>query len=280
MPEQTPDPRWPERLTASAEHDPADWFDPREDLERGRAALRRRRVLVTSSSALAATVVLGTALLTTGGSGTGQSAPGPATALTPSVAPAPAPSEPSGPFDGPTEGSPPPSPADPGPMAGDLPGHRESADWRNGIYHVVASVLDPQKKHLNYSTQSLQSGGDGRGGISMGIKLGWTMPGQSGEGMVQISLSDQAGEGADESQIYLGAPMRERSLAGGTSVRVGERPDGAFAVSHRQPDGETVWVLVEPLFGGNSLEPVSGMEVSRADVFRLVQDERLDLPPH
>ena len=74
--------------------------------------------------------------------------------------------------------------------------------------------------------------------------------------------------------------MREHSLAGGTSVRVGERPDGAFAVSHRQPDGETVWVLVEPLFGGNSLEPVAGMEVSRADVFRLVQDERLDLPPH
>ena len=144
----------------------------------------------------------------------------------------------------------------------------------------MASVLDPQKRHLNYATQSLQSGSDGSGGISMGIKLGWTMPGQSGEGMVQISLSDQAGEGADESQIYLGAPMRDHSLAGGTSVRVGERPDGAFAVSHRQPDGETVWVLVEPLFGGNSLEPVAGMEVSRADVFRLVQDERLDLPPH
>lgn len=277
MPEQTPDPRWPERLTAAAEPDPADWFDPHEDLERGRAALRRRRVLVTSSSALAATVVLGTALLTTGGSGTGQSAPGPATALTPSASSAPEPSEAS---DAPTEASPPPTPADPGPVGGDLPDRRESADWRNGLYDVVASVLDPQKRHLNYSTQSLQSGGDGRGGISMGIKLGWTMPGQPGEGMVQISLSDQAGESADESRIYLGAPMRERLLPGGTSVRVGERPDGAFAVSHRQPDGETVWVLVEPLFGGNSLEPVSGMEVSRADVFRLVQDERLDLPPH
>jgi hypothetical protein len=276
MPEQTPDPRWPERFTATAEHDPADWFDPREDLERGRAALRRRRVLMTSSSVLAATVVLGIALVVSGGGSVRQSAPEPAAPKTPSptfqessvtLEPTPAPST-LAPKERRVK------------QAQRYAGLTASADWRNGLYDVVASVLDPQKRHLNYSTQSLQSGSDGSGGISMGIKLGWTMPGQPGEGMVQISLSDQAGESADESQIYLGAPMRDRSLAGGASVRVGERPDGAFAVSHRQPDGETVWVLVEPLFGGNSLEPVTGMEVSRADVFRLVQDERLDLPPH
>ncbi len=49
-------------------------------------------------------------------------------------------------------------------------------------------------------------------------------------------------------------------------------------VVHRQADGERVLVLVDPLFGNNSRVPVADLAVTKQDVYRLVQDDRLDLP--
>lgn len=37
-------------------------------------------------------------------------------------------------------------------------------------------------------------------------------------------------------------------------------------------------VLVDPLFGHNSRAPVNDLGVTPSDVYRLVQDDRLDLP--
>ncbi len=274
--DELPDPAWAERFTRAAGEDAADAFDPREDVARGRAHLVRRRVLLGTGSVLAGTVVVGTALLATSGSQVRGTVPEPATSTTSSPArtfqepvvtlePSPSPRKRSG-------------SAQILPGAG-IPGRAASAPWRNRLFDVTASVIDPGGSFLNYDTDSLQAGVDAQGDRSMGITMGWTQPGQSGEAEVQVAVSEQSGPEADESSLYLGAPLAPRTLANGETVQVGSREDGAFAVSYRQPDGELVWALVDPLFGNNSEVAVRGLTLTERDVIRLVQDERLNLPP-
>lgn len=256
------DSAWADRFArAAAEDVGATGFDVTDDLARGRARLRRTRLVTGAAGVLVATVVVGTAVAT-GGGVAGTSAPvpaGPASA----ASPAPPASEAAS------------SAAADAAHRDDDPfgGLEETRPWRTGIYEVVASVLDPQRRYINYDTDSLQ-----RGGETMGIKLGWRVPDLPGEAMIQISLSSATGPHADESSLYLGARLRERELENGRTVKVGRNQDGAFAVSHRQPDGELVWVLVDPLFGNDSAVPVSDLRINERDVIRLVQDERLDLP--
>ncbi|RYU11006.1 hypothetical protein [Nocardioides iriomotensis] len=271
--DEHPDPAWLARFDEAAGHDPADTFDAADDLDRGRTALRRRRALVTASAGLAAAVVTGTVMVTSGGADTRTVAPagdGPTTAeptfQEPSVTLEPMPTE------------------TPSPREDDLLGDidQQMADtqaWRDGLYALAVEELDTGGQHLDYDTNSMQGGRSGDGSRTLGIKLGWTLPGAVGEGMVQISLTDATGVRSDASDLYLQAPLTERTLANGETVRIGERSDGAYAVAYRQPDGELVWVLWEPLFGNNSVTPVHDAGPDRRDVIRFVQDERLDLPP-
>ncbi len=280
-----PDPAWSDRLTHAAEVDRADAFDPRDDLARGRARLVRRRVLVGTGSLLAGAVVLGTALLATTGEQVRGTVPGPA--ATGAVSPTPTFQEPAVTLE--------PSPSadlesmpevtvGPGTDLDKygLPRAKASTAWRNKVFDITASVLDPTEASLNYDSRSYQDTRGKSGYLAMGITMGWTVAGEPGEGMVQVEISNrrepapaEVGEVAD----HLGAPLRARTLADGETVEVGRRADGAFAVSYRQPDGELVWALVDPIFANNSSEPVADMAVTELDVIRLVQDERLNLPP-
>ena len=72
--------------------------------------------------------------------------------------------------------------------AGDIP----FKAWRNDLYATARSVLDPSGTHLTYSSRGLTSGSDGHG-VGLGIKLGWSEPGRSGEGMVQVTVTSEGG---------------------------------------------------------------------------------------
>ena len=72
------------------------------------------------------------------------------------------------------------------------PGGTPFKAWRNDLYATARSVLDPSGTHLTYSSKNLTGGSDGQG-VELGIKLGWTQPGQSGEGMVQVTVTSEGG---------------------------------------------------------------------------------------
>lgn len=257
---------WRQILTATAEREPGDPPDVDGDVARGRAALRARRLAVYGGGGLAVATILVSGVLigqlSAGGpAGTSIPAAGGETADATPTTPAPTPEE----------------THDSTRDIGD--GIRGTREFRFGLYDIAADHLDPDKTYLNYATRSLQSSGGSGGTRALGIKLGWKVPGEPGEGLVQIGVSDMTGP---DDMFGCGelAPerCREVELPSGETVVVGERDDGSYSVLHRRPDGESVQVVVDPLFGNNALVPVEEMRIDRRDVFRLVQDERITLP--
>lgn len=75
-----------------------------------------------------------------------------------------------------------------------------------------------------------------------------------------------------------GVHCRPVTLANGVTLEVGKGEGGAYDVVYRRADGVTVHVMANPLFGNSSLVPVEGMAIDRHAVYRLVQDERLQMP--
>ena len=271
---------WAERLEALADREDAHLFDVRDDVARGRARLLRTRVGVAGAALLVGVVVLGTGLALGAGS-SGRATPAPAgegptaastyhepeTTLSASAPPAPTPTRSAQDaylhkqLDGAWKGS------------GDIP----FRTWRNDLYATARSVLDPSGTHLTYSSQGLTSGSDGHG-VGLGIKLGWSEPGRSGEGMVHVTVTSEGGSDDEQCSTTGGFSCPDTVQVGGEAMKVGTGDRGELVVLYRQSDGERAVVLVNPLFGNNSRTPVQDGFVSRRDVYRLVQDDRLDLP--
>ena len=67
------------------------------------------------------------------------------------------------------------------------------APWRHRLFGTVRDVLDPAGDHLDYGSDGLVAGTDDHG-VSLGIKLGWTNPGASGQGMVQVEVGTLGGD--------------------------------------------------------------------------------------
>ena len=262
---------WDDAFTRAAESDRrASDFDVAQDVARGRRRVRRTQSLTAAAAGLAVTAVVGATLLLSpnGATSEGVAQPVGSGDATPT-------------FQEPRmtlEPSPSPTPTGLGSDAAGNDPMEPTRSWRNGIYDITASVLDPEKKYLNYATQSLQSGGDGTGGIHLGIKLGWSVPGRPGEGMVQVQLSTETGPDAAGCWEFPVGRCQTVLAKSGLRYEIGRGADGQFVVIHEQSDGERVLVYVDPLFRGNALVPVQEMAVTEGDVLRLVQDDRLDLP--
>ncbi|MEO5709139.1 MAG: hypothetical protein ABIQ59_04890 [Nocardioidaceae bacterium] len=268
---------WREQLEQLAEHESGDPFDVREDVERGKSRMLRRRVGAAGAGLLVAVVVPGSALVIGGGDTREGSRPGRPVGSGPTAFATF--HEPETTFS--------PSPAAPTSTVDRYERIRaalESSDgprspfgpWRHALFETVRDVLDPGGAHLDYSTDSMQASYDPTG-VSLGIKLGWTDPGKAGQGMVQIEVARL--DGSDE-KLCEGAGLTcSRTVrVQGEVMKVGNGDNGKFLVLHRQPDGDRVVVLVDPLFGNNSVTPVKDLGVTPTDVYRLVQDDRLDLP--
>ncbi len=155
---------------------------------------------------------------------------------------------------------------------------RDTEDFRFGLFDIAAEHLDPEKRYLDYATRSLQSSSDGTGGRALGIRLGWKVPGEPGEGMVQIAVSDMTGPDRPQCGEHLEMECRTVLLPNGESVERGGADDGVYDVLYLRDDGVSVHVRVDPLFGNNSLVPVEEMRIAPGEVYRLVQDERIGLP--
>jgi hypothetical protein len=136
------------------------------------------------------------------------------------------------------------------------------------VYRDVLVVhLDPSGEHLQVKPDNVQSGG------GLGTKLGWKVPGEEGLGMVEIFVGDGwggfvGGLCGDDGQQCVTKDVD------GIHATVSES-GGVTSVLVKRDDGSNVLLTVNPLFGNNSLVPVSSMDISVDDMIRAAGDMRL-----
>lgn len=222
---------------------PAPDTSPDDDLRRGRSRLRRTRLLVSGGSAAGvAAVVLGVAVL--GNLGDEGRTPSPTAPATQVASEEPQPK--------------------PRPKVKRVTGGELIQTYRD----VLAEHLDPEGTHLQRKPDNLQSGG------GLGTKLGWSVPGQDGLGMVAVFVGGGWRSSVGAFCSDPAATCRELTVDGvdATVVDAG----GATTVVVKRRD-TTVAITVDALFGNNSLVPVEGMDLAVEDLVRAAADERLVL---
>jgi len=276
------DVRWGELLEEAASCAGGDDFRVEDDVRRGRTRLLRNRVGVAVAAVCVGVVVLGGGLALghgTQGARPLPAGPGPSTVATfhePEVtlSPSAAPAAPSG---APSEPTPATTWLHDSLMRESGPGTTPFPSWRAALFVTTRSVLDPSGTHLDYANHGITASTSARGGVSVGIKMGWSRPGQDGQGMVQVEVGTP--RSVQDACLETGGFGCSRPVdVNGAQMWVGDGPRGSFVVLHRQADGDQVVVLVDPLFGNNSRTPVGSGFVTKGQVYRLVQDDRLGLP--
>ena len=282
--------------------------DPGADLLRGRRRRRRRRVVLGAVAAVAAVAVGGTVSSTLGNGTDGQSLaarPSPAPTATSSASrngstPRPAPT--------PAPGTPvrDTAPALRRDKAGnylDADGHRLGgsiigrdpdvhpfhATTRNS-WELARRHLDRSGEHLDdYEAFAFTGGAGGGGGLQVGQKLGWSVRGERGEGMVQLAVTRaepgeklRLGSGRDDSEgfcndLYLSGETCRRTTVAGIDVYTATTSDGGFVMDRRQDDGEVASILVSPVFANNTDVALRTMRITPAAAAALLDDPALDV---
>lgn len=267
--------------------------DPAADLGRGRR-LRRRRRVATGAAVLVALVVTGGTLGGVvrddgrlAGPATGPS-PVPSAVPTASPTPSPTPADTAPPLRRDARGS--YLDRDGKSLGGSLRDRDpEATPFRattRNSWEVAVRHLDPRRQHLGDYEPSAFTGGED-GGIQVGQKLGWTVQGDPGEGMVQLAVTHlepgtEARLGRDESaglcttEVIEGEGCRRTTVAG-TEVYLGANVDGGFVMDHLQQDGEVASVVVTRLFANNTDVPLRSMSVTRVAAAELLADPDLDV---
>ena len=147
-------------------------------------------------------------------------------------------------------------------------------EQRQLLYTVAKNQLDPAGEHLSMAS-NVQGGGSQRSQY-VGTKLNWKIRGEPGLGMVEVGIGTP-GMTDVERRVEIGCAgsCDRHDFGDGTAAWVRRSSDGVIGVAYEQSDGESVWVLVDPLFGNNSLTPVSSVDVSVDDLLAFVADHRL-----
>jgi len=231
-----------------------------DDLARGRSRVRRTRFAGSGAAVATAATIVGVALLTSPGTdpGTeGPTDPGPASSSTPAY----------------TDRTLPLAevPAE----EGFVPDNAEALQaWRD----VLAEHLDPRGRHLEKKPSNEQSGGGNvEGAVHLGTKLGWSVAGEDGLGLVQITVASHRGELYSECGQTPGWSCRDLTTPGGRPATVIDH-DGVHEVVVEQADGEFVSIALDNLFGNNSALPVSDIPLTDEQLFAAAADQRIDLP--
>lgn len=146
---------------------------------------------------------------------------------------------------------------------------------------VLAEYLDPTGEHLEKTVSNMQ-GSDGGSGRTIGTKLGWTVEGEDGLGMVQLAIGPDW-DGAGLLCADPGWTCEDADRPGVKVARIATH-DGARTYAVERSDGTVVAITLDSLFGNNSTIPVSGVDLGEKEVMAAAADPRLvvpepDLPP-
>lgn len=240
----------------------------RDDVHRGRRRLRRRRITGFSAAAGASAAVVMAALLLPGGAADDHPRVDVASS---------------------DDGQ-----ANPETVAVD-DGDKPFATTYRTLAAVVTKHLDPEGDHLEVPAPR-RAEQTGPTAWQVSDKLAWTNPGEDGTGMVRVivtlpgyaaqdhAYSDIATQIGCEINADTGesANCVEREASDGRRLLVSRaRPDLdlVFGVMHERDDGSFAAVAVHDLFGNNSLEPVSSVDITREQAVDFVTDPELRVDP-
>ncbi len=159
---------------------------------------------------------------------------------------------------------------------------------RQLLLDTAVEHLDPAHEHLPAETTNRQGGGSGNL-VEVGTKLGWTIPGEDGEGMVQVAISE-AGYASLEYAFEgfggtFGCVLRDdcTEQAGPDGTVYIAEPDVesglALGVVYERADGSLVGIGVSALFGNNSVTPVSKVDITVKQAIAFVTDPDLQVDP-
>jgi hypothetical protein len=151
------------------------------------------------------------------------------------------------------------------------------APWLDSYRDIVARHLDPGEQHLQQEVSGVQYGGSpGCGFSALGTKLGWTVAGEDGQGMVQVEVT----RSTRDSQVSMSSDHWETvpsDLPGVAKAEVA-RDGGRTAVLVTRDDGLVVGIIADPLFGNNSTTPVSGFDLAADALVATAADPDFALP--
>jgi hypothetical protein len=142
---------------------------------------------------------------------------------------------------------------------------------------ILARHLDPRDRHLQRRVSGVQSGGTPACGFdSLGTKLGWTVAGEDGGGMLQVEVS-RSRRGSQVAMTFDRWALLSVGTAGVVKAEAAH-DDGRFAVLVERADGLVVGIIADPLFGNNAVTPVSGFDFDVDDLVRTAADPGFALP--
>jgi hypothetical protein len=158
---------------------------------------------------------------------------------------------------------------------------------RQCLLEVAAKHFDPERVHLP-EVSSGSGGGGNAHGLLVSSKLDWRVPGESGLGMLHVVVTTPGyaeGEYAESDVAWrIGcddiADCSSQTIAGGEEVLVAEAdPERnlVLGVMYQRPDGSFTGVGVYDLFGNNSLEPVSSVDITLEQAIAFVTDPALQV---
>ena len=248
-----------------------------DDVARGQRAARGRRVTVMAGAAAACAAIAVVSVTLPGVLDQTNDRPAPYTGdgkATPLPGPDPTPKTPEdgevvAPFTDPNAGSSEiPGMGGPETMYVYLP---EFKKWNN----VLAEHLDPQRLHLEKVTKAtinVQSSSTIESAGALGSRFGWTNSGESGLGMLQISVA----AGWPYAEAWCESTCAPITVAGSPRALTYES-NGSRSVAVERGDGLVVTLTTDALFGNNSIEPVAGMDLSIDDLAEAAADPKITL---
>lgn len=219
-----------------------------EDLAAGRRRLRRRRFLAAGTALVAAGAV---AVATVGMNGVLEDTAQPEVPIATQTPPVAKPVE-------------------------------KPVDFDALMKSLMYKHFDPTKKHLNFTTGPFEVTTEPgyRGTLR---KVGWNAAGDKGQGMFLIGLERSAEPAGNTcGSFFQSEPRpvscRQVTLPNGRPAMIG-RQGRMVEFSYVQPDGEFLYVAVDPVFRNNTTTASKKMTVTDSQLFAFATDPALNLPP-
>lgn len=147
-----------------------------------------------------------------------------------------------------------------------------------GMREAVARHLDPEGVHISaeeIAGVNVQVSTSGDAVSSLGTRVGWQVPGESGLGLVAVGVSNDPGSVCPD-DVSAGGCTSESM--GGLRVTTAVEESGATVFAYRRADGTVVSVSLADLYGNNATQGVGDIDVEDAQVAALLQDPAFTLP--
>ena len=154
---------------------------------------------------------------------------------------------------------------------------------RQCLLEIAAKHFDPERAHLPEASENF-GGGGGESGWLVSTKLDWQVPGESGLGMLRVVVTTPGYAEVEYAEINVALQIGCEDIeecsyqtVEGTGEEVLVAPADpernlVLGVMYERPDGSFAGVGVYDLFGNNSLEPVSSVDITLEQAIAFVTD--------